>query len=133
MCAESSKSTVRKRKSQICHSFGQHTCQLIYVYMDSKKVRLNHIVQSLQTYHMQMCIIEVFICRRLHMNTSMIHICIWLICRLCLSLLPSSPYLLSLTCSPLHISIHVHEGGVCLCARACVIHAPVCYMCMCKC
>ena len=31
---------------------------------------------------MQMSIIEVFICRRLHMNTSMILICIWLICRL---------------------------------------------------
>ena len=31
---------------------------------------------------MQMGIIEVFICRRLHMNTSMILICIWLICRL---------------------------------------------------
>ena len=31
---------------------------------------------------MQMSINEVFICRRLHMNTSMILICIWLICRL---------------------------------------------------
>ena len=35
---------------------------------------------------MQMSIIEVFICRRLHMNTSMILICIWLICRLCTAL-----------------------------------------------
>ena len=39
-------------------------------------------VQSLHISHMQMSIIEVFICRRLHMNTSMIPICIWLICRL---------------------------------------------------
>ena len=31
---------------------------------------------------MQMGIIEVFICRHLHMNTSTILICIWLICRL---------------------------------------------------
>ena len=30
--------------------------------------------------------IEVFICRSLHMNTSMIPICIWLICRLCTAL-----------------------------------------------
>ena len=43
-------------------------------------------VQSLHTSHMQMSIIEVFICRRLHMNTSMILICIWLICRLCTAL-----------------------------------------------
>ena len=35
------------------------------------------VVQSLHTNHMQMSIIEVFICRRLHMNTSMILICIW--------------------------------------------------------
>ena len=35
---------------------------------------------------MQMGIIEVFICRRLHMNTSMIPICIWLVCRLCTTL-----------------------------------------------
>ena len=35
---------------------------------------------------MQMSIIEVFICRRLHMNTSMIPVCIWLICRLCTAL-----------------------------------------------
>ena len=39
-------------------------------------------VPSLHINHMQMSIIEVFICRRLHMNTSMIFICIWLICRL---------------------------------------------------
>ena len=44
------------------------------------------VVQSLHTNHMQMGIIEVFICRRLHMNTSMILICIWLICRLCTTL-----------------------------------------------
>ena len=43
-------------------------------------------VQSLHTNHMQMSIIEVFICRRLHMNTSMILICIWLVCRLCTTL-----------------------------------------------
>ena len=43
-------------------------------------------VQSLHINHMQMSIIEVFICRRLHMNTSMILICIWLICRLCTAL-----------------------------------------------
>ena len=43
-------------------------------------------VQSLHINHMQMSIIEVFICRRLHMNTSMILICIWLICRLCTTL-----------------------------------------------
>ena len=36
--------------------------------------------------HMQMSIIEVFICRRLHMDTSMILICIWVICRLCTAL-----------------------------------------------
>ena len=35
---------------------------------------------------MQMSIVEVFICRRLHMNTSMIPACIWLICRLCTAL-----------------------------------------------
>ena len=40
----------------------------------------------LDTNQMQMGIIEVFICRRLHMNTSMILICIWLICRLCTTL-----------------------------------------------
>ena len=40
------------------------------------------VVQSLHINHMQMSIIEVFICRRLHMNTSMISICIWLVCRL---------------------------------------------------
>ena len=44
------------------------------------------VVQSLHISHMQMSIIEVFICRRLHMNTSMILICIWLICRLCTTL-----------------------------------------------
>ena len=43
-------------------------------------------MQSLHINHMQMSIIEVFICRRLHMNTSMILICIWLICRLCTTL-----------------------------------------------
>ena len=37
------------------------------------------VVPSLHINHMQMSIIEVFICRRLHMN---ILICIWLICRL---------------------------------------------------
>ena len=51
------------------------------------------VVQSLHMNHMQMFIIEVSMCRRLHMNTSMINICIWLICRLCLSLLPPSQYL----------------------------------------
>ena len=40
------------------------------------------VVPSLHINHMQMSIIEVFICRRLHMNTSTILICIWLICRL---------------------------------------------------
>ena len=40
------------------------------------------VVPSLHINHMQMRIIEVFICRRVHMNTSMILICIWLICRL---------------------------------------------------
>ena len=44
------------------------------------------VVPSLHINHMQMSIIEVFICRRLHMNTSMIPICIWLICRLCTAL-----------------------------------------------
>ena len=43
-------------------------------------------VQSLHISHMQTGIIKVFICRRLHMNTSMIPICIWLICRLCTAL-----------------------------------------------
>ena len=43
-------------------------------------------MQSLHTNHMQMSIVEVFICRRLHMNTSMIPVCIWLICRLCTAL-----------------------------------------------
>ena len=43
-------------------------------------------VQSLHINRMQMSIIEVFICRRLHMNTSMILICIRLICRLCTAL-----------------------------------------------
>ena len=44
------------------------------------------VVQSLHTNHMQMCIIEVSICRRQHMDTSMIPICIWLVCRLCTTL-----------------------------------------------
>ena len=44
------------------------------------------VVPSLHINHMQMSIIEVFICRRLHMNTSMILICIWLVCRLCTTL-----------------------------------------------
>ena len=44
------------------------------------------VVLSLHTNHMQMSIVEVFICRRLHMNTSMIPVCIWLICRLCTAL-----------------------------------------------
>ena len=44
------------------------------------------VVRSLHINHMQMSIIEVFICRRLHMNTSMILICIWLVCRLCTTL-----------------------------------------------
>ena len=44
------------------------------------------VVQSLHTNHIQMSIVEVFICRRLHMNTSMIPVCIWLICRLCTAL-----------------------------------------------
>ena len=43
-------------------------------------------VQSLHTNHMQMSIVEVFICRHLHMNTSMIPVCIWLIGRLCTAL-----------------------------------------------
>ena len=43
-------------------------------------------VQSLHINHMQTGIIEVFICRRLHMNTSTILICIWLVCRLCTAL-----------------------------------------------
>ena len=43
-------------------------------------------VQSLHINRMQTGIIEVFICRRMHMNTSMILICIWLICRLCTAL-----------------------------------------------
>ena len=68
-------------------------------------------VQSLHTNHMQMGIIEVFICRHLHMNTSMILICIWLVCRLCTTLhttccgavtVPSS---LSLSPPPHHIML----------------------------
>ena len=43
-------------------------------------------VQSLHINHLQMSIIEVSICRRLHMDTSMILICRWLICRLCTAL-----------------------------------------------
>ena len=43
-------------------------------------------VQSLHINRMQMGIIEVFICRRLHMNTSTILICIWQVCRLCTTL-----------------------------------------------
>ena len=43
-------------------------------------------VQSLHTNHMQMSIVEVFVCRRLHINTSMIPICIRLKCRLCTAL-----------------------------------------------
>ena len=35
---------------------------------------------------MQTGIIEVFICRRLHTNTSTILICIWLVCKLCTTL-----------------------------------------------
>ena len=44
------------------------------------------VVQSLHINHMQTGVIEVFICRRLHMNTSTILICIWLVCRLCTAL-----------------------------------------------
>ena len=44
------------------------------------------VVQSLHTNHMQMSIIEVSICGRLHMDTSLILICIWLVCRLCTTL-----------------------------------------------
>ena len=44
------------------------------------------VVQSLHTNHVQMSIVEVFVCRRLHMNTSMISVCIWLVCRLCTAL-----------------------------------------------
>ena len=40
------------------------------------------VVPSLHINHMQMSIIEVSICRLLHMDTSIILICIWLICRL---------------------------------------------------
>ena len=44
------------------------------------------VVQSLHTNHMQMSIIEVSICRHPHMDTSLILICIWLVCRLCTTL-----------------------------------------------
>ena len=43
-------------------------------------------VQSLHINHLQMSIIELSICRRLHMDTSMMLICRWLICRLCTAL-----------------------------------------------
>ena len=44
------------------------------------------VVQSLHTNHMQMSIVEVFICRRLQTNTLMIPICIRLKCRFCTAL-----------------------------------------------
>ena len=43
-------------------------------------------VQSLHINHMQAGIIEVFKCRHLHMSTSTILICIWLVCTLCTTL-----------------------------------------------
>ena len=44
------------------------------------------VLRSLHITPLQMSIIEVFICRGLHMDTSMIPVCIWLICRLCTAL-----------------------------------------------
>ena len=61
-------------------------------------------VQSLHINHMQMSIIEVFICRRLHMNTSMILICIWLICRLCTALHTKC-------CGAVKVAISKKHGG----------------------
>ena len=64
-------------------------CQIndaIFFYPTVQQHLVCRVVQSLHINHMQMSIIEVFICRRLHMNTSMILICIWLVCRLCTTL-----------------------------------------------
>ena len=70
--------------STLCKTY----CRLLplYTYITAPQHLVCRAVQSLHTNHMQMSIIEVFICRRLHMNTSMILICIWLICRLCTAL-----------------------------------------------
>ena len=61
---------------------GMHTHLWYMVHITAPQHLVCRVVPSLHINHMQMSIIEVFICRRLHMNTSMILICIWLICRL---------------------------------------------------
>ena len=54
---------------------------------DDTSTSPQHLVcRVVQSLHMQMSIIEVSICRRPHMDTSMILICIWLVCRLCTTL-----------------------------------------------
>ena len=58
------------------------SCLLLLTTCTAPQHLICRAVQSLHINHMQMGIIEVFMCRRLHMNTSMILICIWLICRL---------------------------------------------------
>ena len=67
-----------------------HTVYIIIILNTTVRTAPQHLVcravQSLHINHMQMSIIEVSICRRLHMDTSMILICIWLICRLCTAL-----------------------------------------------
>ena len=84
-------------------------------------------MQSLHINHMQMSIIEVFICRRLHMNTSMILICIWLVCRL-------GTALHTKCCGAVICECHVCTCvGVCMCG---CVHVWVCAcvgVCMCGC
>ena len=80
---------------------------------------------------MQTGIIEVFICRRLHMNTSTIP---WLICRLCTALHTKCCGAVSVVnvcaCVCMCVCMHVY---VCMCACMCVcmcvyrVHG----MCMC--
>ena len=65
-----------------CSPHNETSFFFVLVYFTAPQHLVCRVVPSLHINHMQMSIIEVFICRRLHMNTSMILICIWLICRL---------------------------------------------------
>ena len=68
------------------------------------------VVQSLHTNHMQMSIIEVSICRRQHMDTSMIFICIWLVCRLHTTLHTKCCSTVTCTHTNTHTCAHAHTN-----------------------
>ena len=69
---------------------GGLVCNRQYILLMAQPTAPQHlvcrVVQSLHINRMQMSIVEVFICRPLHMNTPMIPVCIRLICRLCTAL-----------------------------------------------